>query len=149
MMGAKIGFAKDQLSEEVVELIKALLNWMKENQADYTNTFLQIQSVLVHEGIYTSSFFTEWLLKRETLLNKEGSNINQAQKIMQLQNPLVIPRNHWVEQVLDAVAYTNDLKQFNRFLTAIQSPYQQTNNIEIYQAPPENGDGFYATFCGT
>ncbi|MFY8025792.1 MAG: protein adenylyltransferase SelO [Sediminibacterium sp.] len=149
MMGAKIGFAKDQLSEEVVELIKALLNWMKDNQADYTNTFLQIQSVLVHEGIYTSSFFTEWLLKRETLLNKEGSNINQAQKIMQLQNPLVIPRNHWVEQVLDAVSYTNDLTQFNRFLTAIQSPYQQTNNIEIYQAPPENGDGFYATFCGT
>ena len=149
MMGAKIGFAKDQLSEEVVELIKTLLNWMKENQADYTNTFLQIQSVLVPEGIYASSFFTERLLKRETLLNIEGSNISQAQKIMQLQNPLVIPRNHWVEQILDAVAYTNDLKQFNRFLTAIQSPYQLTNNIEIYQAPPENGDGFYATFCGT
>jgi uncharacterized protein YdiU (UPF0061 family) len=149
MMGAKIGFNKDQLSDEVVELIKTLLNWMKENQADYTNTFLQIQSVLVPEGIYASSFFTEWLLKRETLLNIEGSNISQAQKIMQLQNPLVIPRNHWVEQILDAVAYTNDLTQFNSFLNALQSPYQLTNNIEIYQAPPENGDGFYATFCGT
>lgn len=149
MMGAKIGFNQNQLSEEVVELIKALLNWMKENQADYTNTFLQIQSVLIPEGIYTSSFFAEWLLKRETLLNREGSSISQAQTIMQLQNPLVIPRNHWVEKVLDSVAYTNDLTQFNRFLTALQSPYQLTTNIEIYQAPPENGDGFYATFCGT
>ncbi|MBA4258241.1 MAG: YdiU family protein [Chitinophaga sp.] len=149
MMGAKIGFNQNQLSEEVIELIKSLLNWMKENQADYTNTFLHIQSVLIPEGIYTSSFFAEWLLKRETLLNKEGSSKEQAIAIMQLQNPLVIPRNHWVEKVLDSVSYTNDLTQFNSFLTALQSPYLQTTNIEIYQAPPENGDGFYATFCGT
>ncbi len=149
MMGSKIGFTKDQLSDEVVELIKALLNWMKENQADYTNTFLQIQSVLIPEGIYTSSFFAEWLQKREVLLNKQGSTIAQAQAIMQLQNPLVIPRNHWVEKVLDSVAFTGDLTSFNYFLNALQSPYQLTTNIEIYQAPPENGDGFYATYCGT
>jgi len=34
MMAAKIGFPKNQLSDEVVELIKELLNWMKENQAE-------------------------------------------------------------------------------------------------------------------
>ncbi|WP_439506496.1 protein adenylyltransferase SelO [Sediminibacterium sp.] len=149
MMGAKIGFVKDQLSDEVVALIKALLNWMKENQADYTNTFLQIQSGIISEGIYTSSFFAEWLLKREALLTKQGSSLTQAKALMQLQNPLLIPRNHWVETVLDSVSFTNDLTQFNSFLTALQSPYIQTPNIEKYQAPPENGDGFYATYCGT
>lgn len=149
MLGAKIGFTKDQLSDDVVELIKVLLNWMKDNQADYTNTFLQIQSVLIPEGIYTSSFFTDWLQKRETLLTKQGSSLTQAKALMQLQNPLVIPRNHWVEKVLDSVVFTNDLSQFNSFLTALQSPYERTTNIEKYQAPPENGDGFYATYCGT
>ena len=149
MMGSKIGFKKDQLSEDVVELIKQLLNWMKENQADYTNTFLQIQLVLLPEGIYTSPFFTEWLQKREVILNKQGSTITQAQAIMQLQNPFVIPRNHWVEKVLDTVALTGDLTQLKSFLTVLESPYQSSANIEIYQAPPENGDGFYATYCGT
>jgi len=149
MMGAKIGFNKNQLSDEVVELIKQLLNWMKENQTDYTNTFLQIQSVLLPEGIYTSSFFMEWLQKREALLNKQGSTIPQAQAIMQLQNPFVVPRNHWVEKVLDSVAYTNDLKQFNDFLTALQTPYLASSNVKLYQEPPVNGDGFYATYCGT
>jgi uncharacterized protein YdiU (UPF0061 family) len=68
---------------------------------------------------------------------------------MQLQNPLVIPRNHWVEKVLDSVAFTGDLSSFNAFLQVLQTPYVSTKNIENYQAPPENGDGFYATYCGT
>jgi len=149
MMGAKIGFQKNQLSDEVVELIKELLNWMKENQADYTNSFLQIQSVLFPEGIYAGSFFTDWLKKREALLNKQGSSVAHAKELMQSQNPLVIPRNHWVEKVLDSVAFTGDLTSFNAFLKVLQTPYVSTQNIENYQAPPENGDGFYATYCGT
>jgi len=149
MMGAKIGFNENQLSNEVVDLIKELLNWMKENEADYTNTFLQIQSVLFPEGIYAGSFFSEWLQKREALLTKQGSSLSQAKELMQTQNPLVIPRNHWVEKVLDSVVFTGDLSSFNQFLTALQNPYQETPNISLYQAPPENGDGFYATYCGT
>ena len=149
MMAAKIGFSKNQLSDEVVDLIKELLNWMKEHQADYTNSFLQIQSVLSPEGIYAGSFFAEWLKKREALLAKQGSSLAQAKAMMQLQNPLVIPRNHWVEKVLDSVAFTGDLSSFNAFLQVLQSPYVSTKNIENYQTPPENGDGFYATFCGT
>lgn len=149
MMGAKIGFNENQLSNEVVELIKELLNWMKENQADYTNSFLQIQSVLFPEGIYAGPFFMDWLKKREALLNKCGSSIAQAKELMQSQNPLVIPRNHWVEKVLDSVTFTGDLTSFNAFLKVLQTPYKPTTGIEIYQAPPENGDGFYATYCGT
>ncbi len=149
MMGAKIGFNENQLSHEVVDLIKALLNWMKENEADYTNTFLQIQSALLPEGIYTSSFFNEWLQKRAALLDKQGSGFAQAQLIMQTQNPLVIPRNHWVEKVLDSVTFTNDLTQFNNFLTVLQSPYFARPNLTQYQDPPVNGDGFYSTYCGT
>lgn len=149
MMGAKIGFQKNQLSDEVVELIKELLNWMKENQADYTNSYLQIQSVLFPEGIYAGSFFIDWLKKREALLNKQGSSVAQAKELMQSQNPLVIPRNHWVEKVLDSVAFTRDLTSFNAFLKVLKTPYVSTQNIESYQAPPENGDGFYATYCGT
>ena len=149
MMGAKIGFEEKQLSDEVVDLIKQLLNWMKENEADYTNTFLQVQSILFPEGIYAGSFFSEWLQKREALLTKQGSGIVQASKIMQTQNPLVIPRNHWVEKVLDSVVLTGDLAAFNHLLKVLQSPYQATTGIEMYQTPPENGDGFYATYCGT
>lgn len=149
MMGAKIGFEKSKISDEVIDLIKELLNWMKENQADYTNSFLHIQSAFFPEGIYTGSFFTEWLKKREALLIKQGSNHIQAKKLMQLENPLVIPRNHWVEKVLDSVAFTGDLTSFNTFLKVLQTPYESTHNIEVYQAPPENGDGFYATYCGT
>ncbi|MFN3301004.1 MAG: protein adenylyltransferase SelO [Sediminibacterium sp.] len=149
MMGAKIGFEKNQMSDEVVDLIKELLNWMKENGADYTNTFLQVQSVLFPEGIYAGSFFSEWLQKREALLTKQGSSLSQAKELMQIQNPLVIPRNHWVEKVLDSVAFNGDLTSFNAFLKVLQTPYEIMPSIEIYQAPPDNGDGFYATYCGT
>lgn len=149
MMAAKIGFKKHQLSNEVIELVKELLNWMKENQADYTNTFLQVQRSLVLEGIYTGSYFTDWMLKRAALLEKEGGKMEESQAIMQVNNPLVIPRNHLVEQALDAVVLTGDLALFNALLAELQTPYQEKGDTAFYQAPPANGDGFYATYCGT
>lgn len=149
MIAAKIGFKKNQLSNEVIELVKGLLNWMKENQADYTNTFLQVQESLVREGIYTGSYFTDWLSDRAVLLEKAGGRMEESQAIMQVNNPLVIPRNHLVEQAMDAVVLTGNLDLFNAMLAVLKTPYQEKGDTAFYQSPPANGDGFYATYCGT
>lgn len=149
MMAAKIGFNAAICSNEVVDLIKSLLNWMKTESADYTNTFLQIQQALVQDDNHPSAFFQDWLKQRANLLNQYGISISQAQQLMETQNPLVIPRNHLVESVLDQVVLAGNLDGFNAFLSILQSPYLMHKGIAPYQAPPPNGDGFYATYCGT
>lgn len=148
-MAAKIGFDEKSISNEVIDLLKELMQWMQKEQADYTNTFLTIEGAIQPEGIYTSAIFTDCMAKRNTLLSAAEINPEKAKAIMHHQNPLVIPRNHRVEEALDAVVMNNDLTIFNQLLQAVQHPYEPAGNYTKYQEPPVNGDGFYATYCGT
>ena len=65
---------------------------------------------------------------------------------MQNANPLVIPRNHKVEEALTA-ANNGDLKVMNKLLSVLDKPYKNQKDIEEYQSPSDNKD--YQTFCGT
>ena len=62
-------------------------------------------------------------------------------------NPLVIPRNHKIEESLQA-AINNDLRPFNKLLKILKKPYVEQVNILDYLKM----DGYskeYKTFCGT
>ncbi len=148
MMANKIGFSVS--NEEVVKLIKALLEWMQEQKADYTNTFLVIQwEGKLTQPIYAQEVFIDWLNKRKNLLAKNGITAEAATRMMQQQNPSYIPRNHLVEQALDAACFRNSYEYFNRLLKKIAQPYTVINEWNEFQQPPEGGDGYYATYCGT
>jgi len=148
-MAAKIGFDENSISNEVIDLLKELMQWMQKEQADYTNTFLTIQGTLLPSGIYNGKSFESWMEKRNSLLSAVGMNPEKATRIMHQQNPLLIPRNHRVEEALDAVVANNDLQPFNQLLQAVQHPYDPAADYSAFQEPPVNGDGFYATYCGT
>ena len=66
---------------------------------------------------------------------------------MKNNNPLVIPRNHKVEEALEA-AEKNDLKPLNQLIEILKNPYTQKNDIHDYQIP-SNSVEKYQTFCGT
>ena len=62
-------------------------------------------------------------------------------------NPLVIPRNHKVEEALEA-AEKDNIEPINDLLEILKSPYTHQNNILNYQIPSDL-DEKYQTFCGT
>nr|WP_240895536.1 YdiU family protein [Kineococcus siccus] len=64
-------------------------------------------------------------------------------------NPVVVPRNHLVEEALTA-ATAGDLAPFERLLDAVRRPFEARPGFERYAAPapPEFGAS-YRTFCGT
>ena len=66
---------------------------------------------------------------------------------MRNNNPLVIPRNHKVEEALEA-AEKNDLKPLNQLIEILKNPYTQNNDIYDYQIPSISVEK-YQTFCGT
>jgi len=68
---------------------------------------------------------------------------------MRRTNPVVIPRNHVVEQVLDAATHQRDLGPFQNMLAVLQQPYTTATIPEIYRMPMLDGDSEYRTFCGT
>ena len=65
---------------------------------------------------------------------------------MKKNNPTVIPRNHKIEEALEA-ANNNDLSLTKKLLSILDKPYDNQYDIENYQSPSNNSE--YQTFCGT
>jgi uncharacterized protein YdiU (UPF0061 family) len=66
---------------------------------------------------------------------------------MRKSNPLVIPRNHKVEEVLKE-ANKGNLKPINKLLKVISSPYNNQKDIFEYQILSSSNEKYH-TFCGT
>ena len=145
MMRDKLGLFGENKKDK--ELINNLLRWMESNKADYTNTFCYLMNLKVNDiEIYKDKDFINWLdnWEKRSLMNN-GSKVKQL-SIMKNTNPIVIPRNHKVEEAL-AAANEDDLKIMNKLLSTLKKPYDNQKNIEEYQSPSGNKE--YKTFCGT
>jgi uncharacterized protein YdiU (UPF0061 family) len=68
---------------------------------------------------------------------------------MRQHNPVVIPRNHHVEKVIQACEQTGRSTLAEKFLQVLRSPYEELAQTSDYQDPPSDGDENYKTFCGT
>jgi uncharacterized protein YdiU (UPF0061 family) len=68
--------------------------------------------------------------------------------VLRRSNPVVIPRNHRVEEALAAAA-AGDFTVLERLLAVLRDPYVATAANEPYRNGPPSGCGPYRTFCGT
>ena len=145
MMRDKLGlFGEDK---DDLELINNLLNWMQSNQADYTNTFCYLMNISsIQDQIYKDKDFIDWSKNWEKRILINGGSKENSLELMKKNNPIVIPRNHKVEEALEA-ANDNNLKPMNDLLSILKKPYTKQINIEKFQTPSNNQN--YQTFCGT
>ncbi|MDB9815159.1 YdiU family protein [Candidatus Pelagibacter sp.] len=145
MMRDKLGlFGEDNYD---LKLINNLLNWMETNQADYTNTFCYLMDInLNNDEKYRDQNFISWFKDWEKRILIKNESKENSINLMKKNNPIVIPRNHKVEEALEA-ANNNDLQAMNALLSILKKPYSKQKNIENYQSPSNIKD--YQTFCGT
>jgi uncharacterized protein YdiU (UPF0061 family) len=147
---AKLGLSTEEPGDR--ELFMALLRWMHETRADFTATFAGLATQAEADtpaacGAGNAAFAawcTQW---RARLARQPGSPADAATRMRRV-NPLVIPRNHRVEEALTA-AEAGDLAPFERLLGAIRAPFTATPGDEPYRSGPPSGCGPYRTFCGT
>ena len=145
MMRDKLGlFGKDKND---LKLINDLLNWMNSNQADYTNTFCHLMNVNSNnDSKYKDKNFINWFQQWESRVLVNNGSTEKSINLMKKNNPTVVPRNHKVEEALEA-ANNNDLSLTKKLLSILNKPYDNQNDIENYQSPSNNNE--YQTFCGT
>jgi uncharacterized protein YdiU (UPF0061 family) len=74
---------------------------------------------------------------------------HKVQELMRQHNPVVIPRNHHVEEVIRECEETGRVTLADKFLQVLRSPYEELAQTSEYQDPPSDGDKNYQTFCGT
>ena len=152
MMRKKLGLFGEKNQDE--NLINKLLLWMNKNKADYTNTFCYLMKEdFVKDKLFQKSSFKKWCNEWIARIkqNKKTDNLSldsSTLNLMRSSNPLVIPRNHKVEEALDA-ANNNDLVPLHNLLKVLKKPYERPyKKEEYYITPPQNGKE-YKTFCGT
>ena len=146
MMRDKLGiFGEDQHDKK---LIYDLLNWMEENKADYTNTFCYLMDVKINNSqTYINKNFINWKNKWEKRISINSNSKYNSLKLMKKTNPLVIPRNHKIEEALSA-ANVNNFEIMNKLLSVLEKPYEYHKYISDFQSSSLDNKK-YVTFCGT
>ena len=147
MMRKKLGLIEKKNNDE--KLINDLLSLLHEQKADYTNTFCSLMNEDVqNDKIFNNKEFIDWHQKWKERLAKNNNSTKESFKLMRSVNPIVIPRNHKVEEVLEA-ANKDDLNPFHDFLKVLKKPYENQIKNNNYQSPAPPNEKKYQTFCGT
>ena len=145
MMRSKIGLADEDKKDKF--LILDLLTWMHKNKVDYTNTFCHLMSFQTQNDIvYENNEFSDWKKRWQERLSQNSSSEKYI-NLMRSVNPIVIPRNHIVEDALKK-ANQGNFEPINNFLKILSSPYTDQKHITEYQIPSQSDEN-YQTFCGT
>ena len=146
MMRNKLGLFGTEEKDKF--LILDLLTWMHHKKVDYTNTFCHLMNEKIKEDKnYEDKDFQNWKKRWNERLKINNNTPEKFIKLMKTVNPLVIPRNHKVEEVLRE-AELNNFKPINQFIEILNQPYTKNKDILSYQIPSDTKEK-YQTFCGT
>jgi serine/tyrosine/threonine adenylyltransferase len=148
MMQQKLGLQGEEKGDTM--LINDLLQWMEMTKADYTNTFAHITyGTVPNDAHYGQDGFKLWYdrWKERIALNKEGWSFATAQ--MKAFNPVLIPRNHLVEDALESATLGKDFSYLHKLLNVISNPYEINEQYTAFRQPPAGGEENYRTFCNT
>lgn len=131
------------MADEFLELIKV-------HKLDYTNSFSAlIKEIETADSPLLNPSLKHWLENWKARISENTHGFQTASRIMKENNPVIIPRNHLVEEALEE-AIKGNYSLLENLLIILATPYDYKANFQDYLAPPEAGfDLNYQTFCGT
>ncbi len=143
---------------ENIALIDELLTAMAEAGADYTLTFRRLAECVnsqqntdpsVSALFELPTSFQSWRARWQARLALEQSDPALQQQMMFAVNPAFIPRNHLVEEAINAATTSNDFQPFNQLIDVLAQPYRYDEKFSRYAMPPTLEQIVSKTFCGT
>jgi len=151
----KLGLATEK--PEDAALAEDLLNRMAANRADFTLTFRRLcDAAAGPEGdaavrvlFADPEAYDVWAAKWRSRLGEESVPCKSRAEAMRQVNPAYIPRNHLVEEALEAAMWRNDFAPFEQMLEVVAHPYEERPNLERYATPARADEQVLQTFCGT
>jgi serine/tyrosine/threonine adenylyltransferase len=147
-MRAKLGIFNEEEQDE--SLIEGLLSMMQKYRADYTNTFRALTFDLHEETVlFGTPEFAQWHELWQARLGRQQEPKASSHQLMRNSNPALIPRNHRVEDALEAAVKQGDYSVMEQLLHVLSSPYAHSPEQADYCTLPAPSSRPYRTFCGT
>ena len=140
-------------------LVNDLLGWMQRRSADFTNTFRSLTHLrqgfggqasgrLAGDSANADAELEAWHQRLAARRGRQPQSPAEAQHLMQRHNPAFIPRNHNVEEALQAATSADDYSVMERLLDVLATPYDHGRDLPMFSRS-SSGEQPYRTFCGT
>jgi uncharacterized protein YdiU (UPF0061 family) len=154
-MRNKLGLSSNE--EGDLDLAQALLRAMHENAADFTLTFRRLCDAAADEkadanvrALFANpAAYDDWAARWRSRLAADTLEPSARAQAMRTINPAFIPRNHRVEQALNAAIEYGDFSPFAEMLSVLSRPYEDQAAFADYANAPQADERVFRTFCGT
>ncbi|MFI7582176.1 YdiU family protein [Kocuria sp. M1N1S27] len=143
---AKLGLAGDHGDGLVEQLIDELFPLLAADRVDHTSFFRLLGRAARGDtgpvrGLFLDLPAVDAWVERWRALGPEAAAMDRV-------NPVYIPRNHLVEEALEA-ATAGDPEPLTGLLEAVTDPYVERPGLDRYAEPAPDTFGPYTTYCGT
>lgn len=138
VFGDKLGLADP--GEDDRDLIDDLLALMASNRADFTRVFAGLANGRARDEFLDHDGFDRWAARWQAR-GPDPARMAQA-------NPRRVPRNHRIEQAIQA-AVAGDMAPCYRLLAALTQPFTDRPDWDDLALPPTTDEAVIETFCGT
>jgi uncharacterized protein YdiU (UPF0061 family) len=145
-MRAKLGLP-DGLDDAVASaLVADLLELVQAGHVDHTTFFRSLGTAARGDTEPARAMFLD--LAGFDAWAERWLAVGPDADAMDRTNPAYVPRNHLVEEALDA-ATAGEMEPFDRLLAVVTAPYDERPGLERYAEPAPASFAGYQTFCGT
>ena len=154
-MGAKLGLLETHDGD--LALGSDLLTLLNHEQDDFTLAFRRLADLAapvtteeqVVEIFDFSSAYGPWLERWKNRCATDPRSTRERQQAMYDVNPAFIPRNHLVEEVIQASVTKNEFGPFHALVDVLACPFSYRSECVRYAMPPRPDQRVFQTFCGT
>jgi uncharacterized protein YdiU (UPF0061 family) len=155
VLRAKLGLTREDPDDG--SLAFDLLSRLAENHVDYTLFFRRLCASAADPAFDTGVLplfenpdaFRTWAETWRRRLDSDPISPGARAAAMKRVNPAFIPRNHRVEEAIEAAVRRGDLAPFDALTDALSRPYDDQPEHAALAAPPGPEWRGYRTFCGT
>lgn len=155
-MFKKLGLTES--NDESVKLVQQLFSLMQESQTDFTLTFRYLSDLVDPDNasgggigpiFELPDIFNPWVDRWKNQLAAASLPTANRQAAMYAVNPVFIPRNHLVEEAIQAAETQGDFEPFEQLSDVLQSPFDYDPSKSNFAIPPQPEQVVSQTFCGT
>ena len=159
VLRAKLGLAHDDAAKDADDraLAHDLLGRLAGSRVDYTLFFRRLCASAADPTADAALLplfedpgaFATWAEAWRRRLATEVVSPQARALEMRRANPAFIPRNHRVEEAIEAAVRRNDFKPFEVLADVLAHPYDDQPELAHLADPPGAEQRVYKTFCGT
>jgi uncharacterized protein YdiU (UPF0061 family) len=152
---AKLGLTLEEDGDAA--LIEDLLGRLARSAVDYTIFFRRLCAAAETPSVDTaisaefadSGAFPQWALVWRRRLELESQSPAARARAMRQANPAFIPRNHRIQEAIDAAVRRADFGPFETLVRVLERPYEEQPESAHLAEPPKPEQRITETFCGT